>query len=128
MTWTNCDIKTCPCFIVSQSNAVLNDLKALGYKGLVQPDDWEKFGKFIDEGKREVIEVMREGQSSKLDKYIKEKLFFKMRLGKERIRENPDALDELTWQQKYMAENYKINQAKLKAEDIVYEDDLEALN
>ena len=128
MTWTNCNIKTCPCFIVSQSNAVLNDLKELGYTGLVSPEDWEKFGQFIDEGKREVIEIMREGQESKLDKFIKNKLFFKMKLDQRRIKDNPDALEELKYQQIHMANNYKKNLAKAESDKITYEDDLELLN
>ena len=127
MTWTNCNIKTCPCFITSQSNAVLNDLKELGFKGLVKPENWEAFGKFIDEGYREVIEIIREGQSSVLDPYIKKKLFYKMCIGTERIKNNPDALDELKWQQKYMAENYIKNQAKKQSQNVSYEDDEEAL-
>ena len=127
MTWTNCNIKTCPCFITAQSNAILNDLKELGFKGLVKPEDWEKFGQFIDAGMREVIEIVREGQSSVLDPYIKKKLFYKMKLGRERIKDNPDALDELKWQQKYMAENYIKNMKKKQAESISYEDDSEDL-
>lgn len=127
MTWTNCKISTCPCFITSQSNAVLNDLKELGFKGLVKPEDWKKFGQFVDEGNREVIEVVREGQSSVLDPYIKRKLFYKMRIGRERIKDNPSALDELKWQQKYMAENYIKNQAKKQSQNVTYEDDEEAL-
>lgn len=128
MTCTNSDIKTCPCFIVSQSNLVLQDLKDLGFTGLVSPEDWEKFGQFVDEGKREVIEIMREGQDSMLDKYVKKKLFFKMRLGRERIKDNPDALEELKWQQYHMANNYKKNLAKAKEEKIVYDDELELIN
>ena len=127
MTWTNCDIKTCPCFITSQSNAILNDLKELGFDGLIKPTDWEKFGQFVDEGLREVIEIMREGQDSILDKYIKKKLFFKMKIGQERIKDNTDALEELSCQQEFMAANYKKNQEKKKKTNIVYEDDDEPL-
>lgn len=127
MTWTNCNIEDCPCFITSQSNAVLNDLKELGFKGLVKPDDWEKFGSFVDKGRREVIEVLREGQSSVLDDHIKEKLFFKIKIGKERIKDNLDVLEELKCQQKFMENNYKKNQEKLKEVNIVYEDDSEEL-
>lgn len=128
MTWMNCDIKTCPCFITSQSNAILNDLKKLGFNNLVKPENFEKFGKFVDDGKREVIEIIREGQESKLDKCIKKKLFYKIKLGKERIKDNPSALEELKCQQKFMAENYLKNQEKLKKEEIVYDDDLETLD
>ena len=127
MSWTNCKIADCPCFITSQSNAVLNDLKSLGYKGLVKPDDWEKFGKFVEDGKREVIEILREGQESKLSPFIKNKLFFKIKLGRERIKDNPDALMELKYQQIHMANNYKKNQEKVKDSEITYDDDDEEL-
>lgn len=123
MSWLNCNPKDCPCFITSQSNAVLNDLKELGFDGLVKPDDWEKFGKFIEDGKREVIEILREGQESKLSPFIKTKLFFKIKLGQERIKDNPDALMELKYQQIHMANNYKKNLAKKNAQEIIYEEE-----
>ena len=123
MSWTNCKIADCPCFITSQSNAVLNDLKNLGYKGLVKPDDWEKFGKFVEDGKREVIEILREGQESMLSPFIKNKLFFKIKLGRERIKDNPDALMELKYQQIHMANNYKKNLVKKSAQEIIYEEE-----
>ena len=127
MSWLNCNPKDCPCFITSQSNAVLNDLKELGFDGLVKPDDWEKFGKFIEDGKREVIEILREGQESKLSPFIKTKLFFKIKLGQERIKDNPDALMELKYQQIHMANNYKKNQEKVEKSVITYTDDNEEL-
>lgn len=127
MSWANCNIKECECFITSQSNAVLNDLKDLGFNGLVKPDDWQKFGEFVDKGKREVIEILRKGQKSVLDQYIKKKLFFKMKIGEERIKDNPEALEELKWQQIHMANNYKKNLEKAKESIILYEDDDEEL-
>lgn len=128
MTWTNSKISTCPCFITSASNAVLNDLKEAGFKGLIKPSDWEKFGQFIDDGLREVIEVIREGQESQLSKYVKKKLFFKVKLDQRRLRDNPDALFEIKWQQYHMANNYKKNLAKKEKSAITYEDDAEELN